>query len=111
MSAFVIAFLAAGGGSVLGGIVTAVVTFRKERAQSVSILAEAQQVAQKTALDSASAAYSVVKAQCDECTARLDTVERKTEALIVAVETQLEDDTPQNRAAVRAAVWEARHAI
>lgn len=84
---------------------------RQAEIDRANLLAEAQRTAQKTALESANAAYSNVQKECDKCNKRLETVERRCEALITATEAFIAGDTPASRAACIAALWEARHAI
>lgn len=60
-----------GGGALIAALITAIATLRTSRGSALKLLSEAQQMAQKTALDSAHDAVKSVKEDCDRCNRRL----------------------------------------
>lgn len=66
-----------GGGALIAALITAIATLRTSRGSALKLLTEAQNLAQKTALDSAHEAFESVKKQCDRCNHRLEDAERR----------------------------------
>lgn len=121
MNYVVAIFISAGGASVIGAIIGALATFRVNRASSVKLLVESQQIAQKTALESAAESYTMLHRDYERCNIRLDDVRRTLEPLIEAVDAMISrmaavngrDEvtvtvTPGEIATVRGALREAR---
>lgn len=76
------------------------------------LLADAQAVAQKTALDSANAAYQQVRTECSECRAELVAVREAVEVLIGAIEEVAYPElTAGARTRLREAIRLARRAL
>jgi GTP-sensing pleiotropic transcriptional regulator CodY len=95
--------MALGGGSLLGSIITAVATFRVNRASSVKILAEAGEVSKRTALAEAEKAllfsdgrYAKLEQDYTRCSTRLDGVQGTLEALLEAVDAIFARVQPNN---------------
>lgn len=83
------------------------------RANTAKVIQEAQQVAQKTALDSAAQTYGWIKAECDRCNHRLDEVAAACDSLVDAVEA-IRDSLPaddQRTLALNTALKAARKAL
>ena len=74
MNTWVPALLSSGVVTALVPALIVVMNRRQNKALSEKTLAEAQQTAQETALDSAEKAYATVKRQCDACFNELDKV-------------------------------------
>jgi predicted nucleic acid-binding Zn-ribbon protein len=64
-------------GALVATFITAIATLRTSRGSALKLLSEAQNLAQKTALDSAHEAFESVRAQCDRCNQRLEDAERR----------------------------------
>jgi DNA repair ATPase RecN len=76
------------------------------------LLADAQAIAQKTALDSAERSYQQVRRECGECRTELRQMREATETLIVAIEEfALVDLGPEGKVRLREAIRVARHAM
>lgn len=95
----------------LASLITALTMLRVNKNSAVKLLSEAQQIAQKTALESNDAALKNVREQCDRCEARVTRVEMVCMDLVIAAEARMDQDTPENLAAERQAIWAARRAI
>jgi DNA repair ATPase RecN len=74
---FINALVYGGGGALVATLVTAIATLRTSRGSALKLLTEAQNLAQKTALDSAHEAFESVRAQCERCNLRLEDAERR----------------------------------
>src|SRR6184192_144289 len=107
MNYLVAIFISAGGASIVGAIIGAVATFRVNRASSVKLLAESQQIAQKTALESAAEAYSILHREFERCNTRLDDVRATLEPLIEAVDAMIARIAPVDDQAVTVTVTPA----
>ena len=81
------------------------------KSERATMLADAQAVAQQTALDSASKALSQVSERCDKCLDELGELRNAAESMIDTLEAFLDDDNAQTRLAVRSAIREMRRAI
>lgn len=95
--------MALGGGSLLGSVITAIATFRVNRASSVKILAEAGEVSKRTALAEAEKAltfsdgrYAKLEKDYTRCSTRLDGVFSTLDALIEAVDALIAGVQPNN---------------
>lgn len=75
------------------------------------LLADAQAMAQRTALDSANAAYGQVRQECADCRAELRLVRGATEALIDAIEEIAVELSDGGKVRLRQAVRVARQAL
>jgi hypothetical protein len=75
------------------------------------LLADAQAIAQTTALNSADVAFRQVSKRCDECLEELHGLRDITGRLVDAVEALMQQDTPESRAQARAAIRLARNAM
>ena len=77
MNPLINALVYGGGGALIAALVTAIATLRTSRGTAVKLLSEAQNLAQKTALDSAHEAFESVRQQCDRCNKRLEDAEAR----------------------------------
>lgn len=109
ITTFGTALLTTGG---LWALINSVFT-KSGRAETAKIISEAQEVAQRTALESAAKSFTFIKAECDRCNARLEEVSLGVEALIDAVEA-IRDILPtgdERTVALNNAVRVARRAL
>jgi hypothetical protein len=75
------------------------------------LLADAQAIAQTTALDSANQAYQSVAKRCDDCLDELHGLRDITGRMIDALEAVMVADTAESRAQARAVIRLARQAM
>ena len=88
----------------------------KTDAERDDTLEKARETAQKTALDSAAAAYASVERRCKDCETQLEELEKKyadaldlMEKVCDAVEALMSDDNRATRAQARLAIRAVRH--
>jgi hypothetical protein len=84
---------------------------KQAEVDKATLLADAQRVAQTTALNSADVAFRQVSKRCDECLEELHGLRDITGRLVDAVEALMQADTPESRAQARAAIRLARNAM
>lgn len=75
------------------------------------LLADAQAVAQQTALDSAGRALALVNQRCDTCFDELHALRGAAENLIDSIEVFVADESPANRRSVRAMIRALRQVL
>lgn len=81
------------------------------RDERTKTLADAQALAQKTALDSANQAFRQVTRQCDKCYDELHALRAVTETLIDNLEAFMIEETTEARVAVRASIRAVRQTL
>jgi uncharacterized protein HemX len=84
---------------------------KQAEVDKAKLLADAQAVAQTTALASADKALATVTKQCDKCLEELHGLREIVGSMIDATEALMAQDTPQVRADVRATIRLARRAM
>lgn len=96
MNQLVTILVSSGGASILGALIAAAAMVSVNRSNAAKLLAEAQQVSQKTALDSVNASNKRLEADCQRCNDRLDAMRRSVEPLIDAMGAIVARVTPVN---------------